>query len=153
MSIKRLTYSQVCLSAIGLTIVTLYVLSFWATMRGFQQFLGRTSEVDKTIQDTYLYYYKNAAWPESTAALERASGTSLPAEWTYDFIGNEADSTARPVLRIRGPMHLKLQYEFRHGGLLTAPGGWSARCEGDRLKVTSLERIPERPSLINEATK
>ena len=145
MSIKRLTYSQVCLSAIGLAIVTLYVLSFWATMRGFQQFLSRTSEVDKTIQDTYLYYYKNAAWPKSTEALEHASGTSLPAEWEYMLVGVD-DFTAHPVLRIRGPMHLKLQYEFRDGGLLTAPGGWSARCEGDRLKVTSTERIPERPS-------
>jgi hypothetical protein len=126
------------------SILFLFVLSnIINIMRMPSAFINRAGEMDHVIEYVYLEYYETGKWPRNLESLGIADWHGTDDEWRY-FASPDFDEEL-PELRISGPLHMKLFYNFRRDGNLHSPGGWQVRMEGDRIRHSIPERIPPKP--------
>jgi hypothetical protein len=128
----------------GLAVVGAMALPMVPWWRVSSQFLTRPAEAKPLIEALYLRHYDTGDWPDDLHALPPAIVTSVPPDWQYLKVDD--GDRVYPVLRLRGPLHMRLEYAFREGGDLRAPGGWTAKGEGDRLEASFPEPITPRPA-------
>lgn len=113
----------------------------WKVLRVQGEFLARTAEVEPLIEAVYLKYFESGKWPENLPPLTQAEESTLPEGWRY----YSTDPNEPPLLDIRGPLHMRLEYAFRKDANLHSSGGWRATCEGSPVRHAFSEQIPMRP--------
>src|SRR5262245_48711023 len=102
-------------------------------------FPDRANEATALVDAVYRFRNDTGLWPEDFSELVPEYTRTIPAEWEFIWGGYENEQSS--VLRLRGPLHMKLEYEFLPSGA-TNPEGWTATCEGDPLPVNVRQSVP-----------
>jgi hypothetical protein len=115
---------------------------YWYKMHAF---LDRAGEADTLIDAVYSHYFTAQRWPETLNEIKKLDKSKILPGWEYVVVEDPVE-VIKPLLRISGPLHMKLEYEFRKDGDPNSPGGWAATMEGDPVRHQFREVIPEKPA-------
>jgi hypothetical protein len=101
-------------------------------------FPERANEATALVAAAYRFRDDCGIWPEELSELIPEYTPGIPADWEYIWGGYDENATS--FLLLRGPLHMKLVYEFPSADKTTA--GWRATCEGDPLIVNVRQGVP-----------
>lgn len=134
--------------ACALIVIACGVASVWhyfAQISGLaNRFIARHAEAGPIIEAIYQYRFDKGKWPADLQSLPPKVQDTITVEWQYSRLSE--DPAEPPMLMLRGPLHMKLIYQFRKDGALNSPGGWEASSEGSSWPGNFTERVPARPA-------
>ena len=107
-------------------------------------FKSRANDATTVVEDVYRYRHTHGLWPQH---LEDASTRDIARGWVYVWPAYDTD--IGPTLRLRGPLHMKLEYRFppipQPRGQVDRNWqreGWVFSCEGDRSPMNVGQAVP-----------
>lgn len=132
---------------VGVIICPMLLFVRWQIRSDVDGFARRADEAKGLIVQIYLFYNNHHTWPRELSDVTPLCEEYKRKEWEYCW--NDNSTEYGPSLRLHGPYHASLVYQFPPKQELSSNNhGWKCSSEGDPIRMDSKQEIP--PGFVNE---